>query len=377
MTHSGTPRSGTRNATLEDLAALLQDQQARKVDVVAAASAVHADSGRLIIAADPQLTPDGVTLTAGAYTPTEVCDQGLADKLGIPGAYLRRLRAEHPALYDANVNGWLERSDKRYLIRGLRGDAGGGVARAFLSDGYKIIDNLDVLMAALDGIRQAGTPVTIQGCDLTDRRMYVRVVSDAVSALAPQLLADYRSPFTGAAGADSPIVFGGFVIANSETGCGAFTLTPRLVIQVCDNGMTITRDALRSVHLGGRMDEGVIRWSHDTQQRNLELVTAQARDAVTTFLDTGYVQAKITEITRAAAAPVTDPENAIKIVAQKLRFTDDQQRDVLSHFIRGADLSVGGILHAVTSVAQTLPDADAAHDMEAVALDAMHLAARA
>jgi hypothetical protein len=84
-----------------------------------------------------------------AHTPTEVCDQGLADKLGIPGAYLRRLCAEHPALYDANDNGWLERSGKRYLIRALRGDSGGAVARAFLSDGYKIIDNLDVLMAAL------------------------------------------------------------------------------------------------------------------------------------------------------------------------------------------------------------------------------------
>jgi hypothetical protein len=49
--------------------------------------------------------------------------------------------------------------------------------------------------------------------------MYVRVVSDAVSALAPQLLADYRYPFTGTAGADIPIGFGGFVIAFSETGC--------------------------------------------------------------------------------------------------------------------------------------------------------------
>jgi len=28
--------------------------------------------------------------------------------------------------------------------------------RAFLSDGYKIIDNLDVLLAALDGVRQTG-----------------------------------------------------------------------------------------------------------------------------------------------------------------------------------------------------------------------------
>ena len=29
--------------------------------------------------------------------------------------------------------------------------------------------------------------------------------------------------------------------------------------------MTFTRDAMREVHLGGRLAEGVIRWSADTQ----------------------------------------------------------------------------------------------------------------
>jgi hypothetical protein len=376
MTYDDSIALTTRNATLADLAALLRDQQARKVDVVAHARAIRAEGGRLILdGTDPQLTAEGVTMTRGAYTPTEVCDQGLADKLGIPSAYLRRLRAEHTGLYDANVTGWLTRTDKRYLVRGLRGDRGGGVARAFLSDAYRIVDNLDVLLAALDGIRQAGTPVTIEGCDLTERRMYVRVVSDAVRALAPALLRGYRSPFTGAAGADNPVVFGGFVLTNSETGCGAFTLTPRLTVQVCRNGMTITKDALRAVHLGGRMDEGVIRWSHDTQQRNLALVTAQARDAVTTFLDTGYVQAKIAEMTDAASRPVDDPEEAVKVVAQRLRFTDAQQHAILNHFIRGTDISAGGVMHAVTSVAQTLDDADAAYDLEAQAVRAMELAA--
>jgi hypothetical protein len=69
--------------------------------------------------------------------------------------------------------------------------------RAFLSDGYKIIDNLDVLLAVLDGVRQAGAPVQVDGCDLTERRMYVRVVCEQVRVLAPALLAGYRSPFTG------------------------------------------------------------------------------------------------------------------------------------------------------------------------------------
>ena len=46
------------------------------------------------------------------------------------------------------------------------------------------------------------------------------------------------------------MVFAGWVLSNSETGCGAFTITPRLVVHVCRNGMTITKDALRAVHLG-------------------------------------------------------------------------------------------------------------------------------
>src|ERR1035437_7337769 len=217
------PPSGARNADLADLAALLRDQQARKADFVAPAAAIRAHSGQLVIDdSAPMIGPDGVTMTSGVYTPTDVCDQGIADKLAIPAAYLRRLREQKPGLYDANVNGWLAGDDRKFLLRCLRssGPGGGGVVRAFLSDGYKIIDNLDVLLAVLDGVRQAGTPVHVDGCDLTDRRMYIRVVCEQVQALAPALLAGYRSPFTGASGADNPAVVAGFMITNSETGGG-------------------------------------------------------------------------------------------------------------------------------------------------------------
>ena len=50
---------------------------------------------------------------------------------------------------------------------------------------------------------------------------------------------------------------------------------------------------------------------------------------------------------------------------------------VFSHFIAGGDVTAGGVLHAVTSVAQTLPDADEAYDLEALGLRAMELAAAA
>ncbi|HEX9357029.1 MAG TPA: hypothetical protein VF933_24835 [Streptosporangiaceae bacterium] len=47
----------------------------------------------------------------------------------------------------------------------------------------------------------------------------------------------------------------------------------------------------------------------------------------------------------------------------------------LDHFIRGGDVTAGGVMHAVTSVAQTLEDADAAHEMESLALRSLELAA--
>ena len=219
-----------RNASIEDLVALLRGQQARKVDVVATASAIRAEGGLIVLDRTvPLLGPDGVTMTAGAYRPTDVCDAGIAEKLGIPAAYLKKIRASRPGLFDANVNGWLAGDYRSFLVRCLRGgDGGTGVARAWLSDGYKPIDHLNTLMAVFDGIRAAGQDAMIDSCDLTERRMYVRVRCEAVQVLAPALLADYRSPFTGAAGADNPVVFAGFVVANSETGCGACTVTPRL-----------------------------------------------------------------------------------------------------------------------------------------------------
>ncbi|WP_262401753.1 DUF932 domain-containing protein [Actinomadura sp. CNU-125] len=303
-----------RNAGLEDLTALLERQQAHKVDVVVGPRNLAFEQGRLLVdGIEPMLTTEGVTVANGSYLPTATCDEGLAAKLDVPRGYLGKMRAEAVDLYDTNLNGWLHRapSDKRYLVRALRGDGGGGVARAFLSDGYKRVDNLDVLMATLDGVRRAGVPVVIDGCDLSERRMYVRIVSEHVRVMAPRLLHDYRSPFTGESGAENPTVFAGFVISNSEVGGGAFTLTPRLVVQVCRNGMTITRDAMRCVHLGSRLEEGVVTWSAETQQRNLDLIVSKTRDAVAEFLRAEYVEAKVDEIERAARTAVRDPQETI------------------------------------------------------------------
>lgn len=405
----------TRNATLADLAKILQDQHAAKFDVVAPASKIRANGGLIHLSGTEVAVDDhGVAITEGLYRPTEVADEGFADKLQIPSQYLKRMRASRPDLYDANVNGWLHGRDasevggeeiepgfpgdpRKFLLRCFRGE-NEGVLRAVLSSGFKIIDNLDVLTAALDGVRASGMNVEFAGCDLTERRMQVKIVAPEVAALAPTLLANYRTPFRpgGAerAGGDAhlrwglnaaaregqgydgnePVVFAGFVIGNSETGGGAFTITPRLVIQICKNGLKITKDALRSVHLGSKMDEGVIRWSDDTQRKNLELVTAQARDAVATFLDVEYVKGVVARVEEQAATPIANPNDTIKQIGKQLRFSDERINGVLNHFILGGDPTAGGLLNAVTSYAQVVPDADDADDLETQAMRVFELA---
>lgn len=369
----------SRNVHLADMVALLQRQHDAKLDVVVPARDLRMTDGDLHIEGigEPTITLDGVTPARGVFHPTLTCDGGIAEKLGIPSQYLRRMREGHLELLDHNVNIWLgDDPAKRYLIRTLRGEGDQpGIARAMLSEKYKITDNLDVLMAVLEGIRRTGVHTQISHCDLTERRMYVKVRSPEVAAHAPRLLEDYRSPFSGLRGADNPLVFAGFVISNSETGHGSFSIIPQVTIQVCDNGMTFTKDAMREVHLGGRLADGMIRWSADTHDAALDLVVKQARDAVSAFLTRDYVDAKIAEVEAEAGIPVRDVEATLEFVGKQLRFTTEQQTTILNHFIDGGDRSCGGVLHAVTSTAQTLADADDAYGMERRGLAAMSLAA--
>jgi hypothetical protein len=142
---------------------LLRGQHAAKLDVVTAAANLHAADGRLHVAGAPhELTLDGVTRTDAQLLPTTAADNQIAKKLDIPPQYLRRVKEHHLGLYDANVNGWLAHDpQRRFLIRGLAaGEGETGVMRALLSDQFRIVDNLDVLMSALGGIRQAGAQTT-------------------------------------------------------------------------------------------------------------------------------------------------------------------------------------------------------------------------
>lgn len=383
--------TATRNATLQDMHRLLTQQQAKKLDIVLPATQIHSRGGKVYLNGVDGVDATGNLIEAdGFYLPTDVFDAGVADKLNIPKAYIRRLRREAPDLLDSNINGWLQghkrvrngtmtvtrESDPRnFMLRLFRGDDGSeGVARALVSPRYALtMENIDVLMATLEGITETGIQADVVGADLSDSRMYVRVASSEVKLLAPELLKNYRSPFSGNRGADNPTVFAGFQISNSEVGAGAFSITPRLIFEVCGNGMTITRDAFRAVHLGSKLEEGVIDWSADTQKKAAAVIAAKTRDTVRKFLDIDYMRKIIAETEELAGKPVDDAVETIKVVGAKLSYSQEAQKGILTHFIDGGDRTAGGLMQAVTSYSQTVPDADEATSLEESAFKALSL----
>lgn len=400
-----------RNADLAALAQALNDTRVRSVDVIARAKSLSTQFAAFDLTnIGAQPVEDGVLSNVdGFYVPTPLADGQLASRLNVPGLtgqYLRHLRSADPGLYDANVNRWLSASDGKLLLRLLTGangqdpDGAPGRVRAVLSDSYRCIDNFDVVVAALRGLREGGLTEDdmMVRADLTERRMLVRVMVPSMYVMAERLLADYRNPWTqdrllsgwtpeamarhneaidrmSGRGATDPIIFAGMVISNSETGGGAFNVYPELTVRVCLNGLTITADALKRRHVGAKLDEGIVVASDRTVRANLELVASQTADITRTVLSRDYVAAKVADLEESAGIAVNDAPKVITSVSKTLGFSKAEADEILSMFIRGGQMTAGGVMQAVTATAQTLDDADAAWNMSLRGIEAMYAAA--
>lgn len=411
---SSTLQLSARNATAESLVDILNTQKAHKLDVVVPAASMHSRNGTLWVKGTEQmLTETGVTMVNGQYRPTEVFDEGLAAKLGIPRNYLRKMRDERPDLLDGNVNGWLHGKkgpggeqvaapdERAFLLRLFRGDDPGseGVARAMLSDRYGItMDNLDILTAVMSGIRDAGVQPMVRVTDLSERAMRVRFEFPDVNATAPGLLSGYRSPFDGGgavrAGSfdelrqqygahhifsdkDAPVAFLGFDLRNSETGGGAYTLSPVIVMVKCTNGWTMQKEGIRKVHLGARLEQGHVKASAQTARRAGALVASETQDAVSTWLRPGYLEGLISGLEEKAGKTLASPTETVPAVCQGLGFSEEERKGVLDLFILSGQPTAGGLAQAVSAFAQTVEDVDRAYEIELATVPALEAAAKA
>jgi hypothetical protein len=410
-----------RNITFPELRNKLQELNARQVNTVKAATDLTVtDSG--LIGVTEQIPGSDDKLTS-YYEPNDVFTGQLADtfKTGLP--LTRRLFAERPDVAADLFNGLMhgrsadylhddprtgeisyaptyEPDSRSFLFRGYTEGEGPAVARALLSSKYRIIDNFEVMTAVLEGmsaVPNLGGRVTVTSADLTDRHMFVNFMAPQIAVNASALLQQYRSPFDAGAGitraggfqdlnrvaemmnrygGDGQTLYAGFKLKNSETGDGKFKIVPYAKFRVCMNGLAIEADGIDQMHSGVRLDEGTIDWSTATQRKQLELIQSMTQDAVSQFLSADYWTEQIDRLADKAAKPLGYGSKAhakIEQVTKALNFSKDEFESVWDHFMIGGQTSVAGVMNAVTSVAQTVEDAERADRLEAAAVKVLDL----
>jgi hypothetical protein len=353
----------THNQNLETLVAQLDIQHAQKADYV-----VNPHSSLFMSPSTGAVRIVGSN--GGDYEPNGVFHEGMAEKLHIPMGYYKRMQTEAPELLANNVNAWLHRyQDKGLLVRTFESNQA-NVARAVLSDRYSMLDNYDVLFAALKAIREAGVHVVVEEASVTDKRLYINVTAPEIEIQAEKALRNYI--VRHGANSVSNGIIAGLTITNSEVGYGKFQVNPRAKVIRCSNGMIGTDDSFARQHLGAKMESGQIIWSEKSQQKNFELVISQVQDAVKTFLSPQYLTGMIQRFEKASEEKLDNPLETVQLVTRELSsrvaFSDAERKGVLDAFIGGGDLHASGVFNALTYHAQTR-NADDRYDIERAAFD--------
>lgn len=288
---------------------------------------------------------------------TKTCHQQLADRLGVPRKYYERMRNEAPGLLADNANHWLANDSDRRLVRCLDGSS-----RAFLSDRYRRLDNVDFVQALLPAVTECGAQVV--SADVSHDRLYVKCV-------VPHLTADILAPgsMRGKGHDRFDIVQAGLVLSNSETGAARLALQPAIHTVACTN-LAVFRDAaVKKSHIGAKAgdDEQGDEYkymSDETRQATDRALWLQLADLARAALDGRVFNELCDKLREARGLVVHKPVEAVEELCRTNALTDSDNDGILRYLVDGGDLTLYGLHSAVTRHSQDLDDYDRATELE-------------
>lgn len=329
--------------TLRELAKEVDRRRNSKVDFVAKVSALTMAVGRdslPVVQMEDKKTPRIFGLN-------DVAHEQLADFVGIPMQYYRRLRDKAPDLLSNEVNRWLlqDHADDTRMVRTLDGKV-----RALLSDKYRPLENEDLMEAVLPVLKEHD--MDILSCDVTDQRLYIKAVNKGIHKDVPtgRRLGDGSHTVFDTV---SPAI----VVSNSEVGRGSVLVEGGIWTKMCTN-MCAFGASMRKFHTGSKAelsDDAYAVLSPETRRLTDAALWAQVRDLVKAALDHGRFEANLAKLTAAAGDHIpkkSDIPTVIELVARKVGLSEGERNGVLACLIEDGDLSRYGIHSAVTRFSQ-------------------------
>ena len=211
------------------------------------------------------LSDDSGTELIEPMTITGIAHRQIGTHLRIPAAYYDRMREERPDLLAYNANTWFKQESSQRMLRTLDGSA-----RAYLSNRYRRIDNIDIAGVTLPIL--GGLPdIRFESCQITESRMYIKAVN-------PRLQAEV-SP--------GDIVQAGIIISNSEVGLGSVSIQPLIYRLVCSNGMVVNDAQTRRNHVGrvNEASENYQLYSEKTLEADDKAFAMKIQDTVRAVVD--------------------------------------------------------------------------------------------
>lgn len=345
----------TQYPTINELASALAEQQETKRDYIV-------DTRRMSLAYGDDVK-DGPELwfDSGAGSDLEGGEinghahNQIAQRLEIPKKYYDRMLGEHPGLLKANVEGWFRHSPERRMVRMLDGRV-----RAFMSDRYRRLDNLDLMEQAILPTLMDTPGLHFQTASLTPELLHINV-------LLPDLQAEIKV---------GDVVQAGVAIRNSEVGKGSLSVAPRVWRLSCLNGLLVDALALRKYHVGRAAEEDAYDlFSDETLAADDAAYFLKVRDMVRASLTEASFQSIVGTLreTTADETRMPDPVAATEQLQQKYDLSDTEQRSVLRHLIEGGDLTQWGMVNAITAAAKDAPEYERQRDMEALGGSVAHV----
>jgi hypothetical protein len=224
----------------------------------------------------------------------------------------------------------------------------------------------------LDAVKESGVKVEVHDCQLTEKRMYCRIMSPDTKLNAKDLLGRYNRPDGGNI-FENGSLFAGITFGNSETGFGSFFLQPTLITGVCMNGLVYKKEGIRYIHRGERLEVGAIEYSDETKSKQMEALCAEIRDSVKHILSQSYLENKVREVAKLGKEELKHPINAVENTARFLKLNDEKQKALLNYFVKGGETNRFALSSAVTYLAQQC-DPDERYELECASVEVLERA---
>lgn len=329
--------------TIQNLYGELERQRAARKDLIADTRSITVNSvnglSMLTVATDSDKL---------SYRISEIAHRQIAERLGIPYKYYERMRQENPALLDCNINSWLNTTPEKRMLRTLDGKL-----RAFLSDRYRRLDNLELVDHVLPVIT-AMKGCEIASCDVTETHLYLKVINKTMKTeIVP-----------------GDIVQAGFVVSNSEIGLGALKVEPLVYRLVCKNGFISKDLAHKKYHTGRQVedtDNAYELYSDATLAQDDKAYFMKVQDIVSAAVDETKFMLTVNKLRMAKNLKTgDDPVQTVEVLGDRYVLNKNERASILRHFIMAGEFTQYGLVNAVTRSSQDVADYNRATELERI-----------